>query len=177
MSGVLLRQGRMTDVPAYVNMRAVGWRVLADREVATVPADRRIWMRGRWHALAHVQEAHNLAVTAGRNLIRDFLNGDAVTGLTHFALGTDGTAVTAADTALGAEVFRDVFTQTTKDAAKLTVKYYLDSSSANGNTLREAALLNAASGGTMYARVALPDAIVKTTSLAYTFTWDLTWGV
>lgn len=123
------------------------------------------------------QEVHNLAVTAGRNLLRDFLNGDAVTGLTHFAVGTGTNAVTAADTALQTEVFRDALTKKTKDTVKLTCQYYLASGSANGNTLAEAGLFNAATAGTMYARVNLASTIVKTASIAVTFTWDLTFSV
>lgn len=123
------------------------------------------------------QEMHNLAVTAGRNLLRDFLNGDTVTGLTHFAVGTGTNDVTAADTALQTEVFRDTITKKTKDAAKLTVQYYLASGSANGYTLAEAGLFNASTGGIMYARVKFASTIAKTVSIAVTFTWDLTFAV
>lgn len=135
-----------------------------------------VWDADTGQLLDH-QEIHNLAVTAGRNLLRDFLNGDAVTGLTHFAVGTGTNAVTAADTALQTEVFRDVITKKTKDAAKLTAQYYLASGSANGYTLAEAGLFNAATAGTMYARVKFASTIAKTASIAVTFTWDLTFTV
>lgn len=115
----------------------------------------------------------NLTVLAGRNLIRDFLNGDAVTGLTHFAVGTGTTAPVAGDTTLGAEQFRDVITTLTKDAAKLTVTYYLASGSANGNTLTEAGIFTTDVDGTMYSR-ALYTGIAKTASIAVTYSWDLT---
>ena len=128
-------------------------------------------------ALLSRELQHNLVVTAGRNLIRDLLKGDSSATLTHFAVGTSAAAVTAADTALGTEVFRDTLTQKTADAAKLVCKYYLATGSANGDTLREAGLLTAASGGTLYARVTLASPIVKTSSIAVTFTWELTWSV
>lgn len=54
--------------------------------------------------------------------------------------------------------------------------YYLGSGSANGNTLGEAGLFNAASGGTMFARVKLSPTIVKTSSIAVTFTWTINLG-
>ena len=127
--------------------------------------------------LLHRQRVHNLVVTAGRNLLRDFLNGDAVTGLTHFAVGTDATAAAATDTTLGAEVFRDALTAKVEDTAKLTCRYYLASGDANGDTLAEAGLLTAAVAGTMYARVVLASTIAKTTSIAVTFTWELTFSV
>lgn len=119
---------------------------------------------------------HNLVVLAGRNLIRDLLHGDAVAGLTHFGVGTSATAVAASDTALGAQVLRDTLTQKTKNSAELIVTYYLASGSANGNTLREAGLFNAGAGGSMYARVVLASAIVKTSAIAVTFTWTLGWS-
>lgn len=118
---------------------------------------------------------HNLVVSAGRNLLRDFLNGDAVSGLTHFAIGTGTTPAAAGDIALQAEILRDVITKKTKDVAKLTVQYYLSSTQANGSALAEAGLFNAAVGGTMYARVT-HAVINKTASLAVTYTWDLTFS-
>lgn len=123
-----------------------------------------------------VVRRHNLVPTAGRNLLRDFLAGDGPAALSHVALGTGTTTPAATDTALQAEVFRDVITQRIKDTAKLTVKYYLGTQYANGYTLAEAGLFNAATGGVMYARVTFPpDA--KTVSQAWTFTWDLTFSV
>ncbi len=123
------------------------------------------------------QEVHNLAVLSGRNLLRDFLGGDVVTGLNCFAVGTDDTSPVAGDTTLGTEVFRDTsFTQLTETDGNLNVKYYLASGSANGNTLVEAGLFgNGATGvpdsGTLYARVIF-NQIVKTVAIAVTFSWD-----
>ena len=124
-----------------------------------------------------VMRSHNLVVTAGRNLVRDRLKGDSSAILTHFALGTSATAVAASDTTLVAEAYRDALTSTTASSAQLTCKYYLASGSGNGSTYREAGLLTASSGGTLYARALLASAIVKTAASAYTFQWDLTFGV
>jgi hypothetical protein len=122
------------------------------------------------------QQVHNLVVGSGLNLIRDLMYGDAVAGPSHFAVGTSSTAVTPGDTTLGAEVAREALTTRAKGAGKLTVKYYLGSTTANGSTLTEAGLFNAAAAGTMYCRVVLGEPIPKTTAIAVTFTWDLTWG-
>lgn len=127
-------------------------------------------------ALLARQQAHNLVVNAGLNLIRDLLDGDSVAGITHFAVGTGTAAALAGDTALGGEVFRDAVTARTSNAQQLVVSYYLASGSANGNTLTEAGLFNAASTGTMFARVKLASAIVKTASIAVTFTWTINLG-
>lgn len=127
------------------------------------------------------QEYDNLTVTAGRNLIRDFLNGDSVTGLTKFALGTDSTAATAGQTTLFAEAHRGNITQKTKGTGALTLKYYMSSSAGNGSTYQEAALFGngateVANSGTMYARAVI-TALAKTASIAVTWTWELTWEV
>jgi hypothetical protein len=124
---------------------------------------------------------HNLVVTAGRNLLRDLIYGDTVTGMTHFGLGIGTQPISAARTSLAInsdiEVFRDVWTTRAKPAdATVGFTYYLDSSSANGNTLTAAAMFSQASGGTMYAIVNFTP-IVKTSSISVTFAWSLTWSV
>jgi hypothetical protein len=127
-------------------------------------------------AVLAVERAHNLVVDDGLDLIRDLLDGDAVAGITHLAVGTGTVAVTAGDTALGTEVFRDAVTSRTSYAQQLVVSYYLASGSANGYTLTEAGLFNAAAAGTMFARVKLASSIAKTASIAVTFTWTINLG-
>jgi hypothetical protein len=122
------------------------------------------------------QEHRNLVVSGGLDLIRDLLDGDAVAGLTHFAVGTDTGTVSATQTSLGDEQFRDTVTQRTSNAQQLVVSYYLASGSANGNTLSEAGLFNDASAGTMFARVLLSPGIAKTTAIAITFNWTINLG-
>lgn len=114
---------------------------------------------------------HNLVVDAGLSLLAARLEPDAVQGLTHFGVGTSSTAPAAGDTALGAQVHRDVITQYIPGLKKMTVRYYLSTASANGYTLRECGTFNAASGGTMYARAAHAD-IVKTSAKTVTYSWD-----
>jgi hypothetical protein len=117
----------------------------------------------------------NLVILAGRNLIRDFLYGDAVSGLTHMALGTDTSdpATTPGIT----EVFRKVFTSKVKADGKLTVDMYVGSQEANGNLLTSAAIFgngatDTAGSGTQYNKVTY-NAVEKTSSLSVTYTWDL----
>lgn len=117
-------------------------------------------------------EGHNLVTAAGLNLLRDRLRGSAlVDPLSHFAVGTGSTAAAAGDTALQTEVFRDVYTQVTLGTASIVIRYYLGPNDANGHTLQEAGLLNAAAAGTLYARRILSSAIVKTIDVAATFEW------
>jgi hypothetical protein len=121
----------------------------------------------------------NLVILDGRNLIRDFLYGDPVTGLTHMGVGTDTSdpAVTPTIT----EVFRKVFTDKVKADGKLTVDMFLSSQEANGSTLTSAAVFgngatDTAGSGTQYNKI-LYDPISKTVDLSVTYTWDLLFNV
>ncbi len=125
------------------------------------------------------EAVHNLVPTSGLNLIRDLIRGTAgVTCLNYFAIGTGTTAAAVGNTQLVTEVFRDVFTQTSVANGQLTIKYYLASGSANGNTIVEAGLFGddataTANSGTLFARaVFIGDA--KTSAEAWTFTWIVT---
>lgn len=136
--------------------------------------------RGRPRHLGR-ERVHNLVPLSGRNLIRDFMAGDPVSGLTYLAIGTDGTPPAASDVALGAEVHRAPFTSLSKGTGQLTITYYLGSTVANGSTLREVGVFgNGATAtpgsGTLYLR-AVHSAIAKTASLAVTYTIVPAWGV
>lgn len=120
---------------------------------------------------------HNLVVMAGRNLVRDLLGDLSSERITHLALGTGTGAVTATDVALDTEAYRAAFTSLTPTAGGLTVKLYLSKAQGNGYTFTEAGLLTAPSAGTLFARVLLASPLVKTSSIAATIQWDLTFGV
>ena len=120
---------------------------------------------------------HNLVVLAGRNVLRDAIYGDSVIPYpSRLALGTGSTAVNASQTQLVNEVWRDTFMTKTKSEAQVEVRYFLTSTTANGNTLNEAGLFSAATGGTMYARVVFSEPIAKTSSIAVLYVWTLTWS-
>lgn len=115
---------------------------------------------------------HNLVVDTGLTMQAARLVPTGPSGLTHFAIGTGTTAPAAGNTALGAEKFRDVITQYIPGTKKLTVRYYLEAGAANGHSLTECGLFNAASGGTLYAR-ATHAAIAKTADKTVTYSWEL----
>jgi hypothetical protein len=120
---------------------------------------------------------HNLVVNAGLRLLRDIVYGDAPT-LSHGAVGTDATPTAAGHVALVAEVFRDQLGQRSRtlyDLPRLVLKFVVGSQHANGTTLREAGLFNAASAGSMYAR-ATPEDVVKTDAILVIYTWTLEWS-
>lgn len=118
-------------------------------------------------------EVHNLVVTAGRNLVRDRIYASATAAISHFWVGMSSQAVAATDTdlidAVGAPG-RQAITSNTVADGQLTTKYFLPSGTANSNTLREAGIFNAASGGSMFVR-ATHAAIVKTSSIQIIYSW------
>ncbi len=142
--------------------------------------DIQIWTRDRRYKsgrrLIGRQRKRNLTVDAGLNFVRDLLNSGGANGITHFGYGTGSTAAASSDTDLGTHVARAAVTGKTATSKTLTVTYYLPTGTANGNTLREIGLFNAAAAGTMYARAVLASAIVKTATISVTFTWTLTWA-
>lgn len=157
---------RREHLRSSINVIITGWDASTPEleEKARLGTGRRLWTR----------RGHNLVVEAGRNLIRDLLDGDAVNGITHFALGTSATPVLDTDVALGGEALRDVVTQRISSASVLTIKYFLSSTLLNGTTIREAGLFNAASGPTMFARYLVDPVIVKDNTIAVTFSWVIT---
>lgn len=152
------------------------------QEHARAGVNVRVWLHrrighGDYWAIEPHDAGHNLVTAAGLNLLRDRLRGvTLVDPLTHFAVGTSNTAASSGQTALVAEVFRDVYTQVTLGTANIVIRYYLGPNDANGVTLNEAGLLNAASGGTLYARRVLTTPIVKTIDVAATFEWTLSFA-
>lgn len=131
--------------------------------------------------MADEERTPNEVLDNGRNLIRDFLKGEAVTSLADYAVGTDATAPTKAQNPqrLLAEVYRGTISSFSTDVAKLIVEFFLPSSQANGSTLVEAGPFgNGADGtansGTCYAR-AVYSARVKDNTKAFTYSHELTW--
>lgn len=105
-----------------------------------------------------------------------FTGSSVAVGVTHVAIGTDGTAAVAADMALGAEVLRDEPTSIVNySATSVGFKLFVTASQANGSTLREIGLFDAGSGGNMMARSVSFTPIVKSSSITVTFTHILTY--
>ena len=123
--------------------------------------------------LISTQRVKNLVVSAGLNLIRDYLNAAATPDIGWFAVGTGTAAVLAANTTLGTEVFRAALTNKVPGTASLTFSYFLPTTAANGFTLTEIGLFNAAAAGSMLAR-GLIAGIAKNSGITVTFNWTIT---
>ena len=68
-------------------------------------------------------------------------SGGLVPAITHVAWGTDGTAETQDDIALGAEIYRHMPT-TSADGTVLTVDAILQGDNVTGSTLREVGVID-----------------------------------
>jgi len=121
--------------------------------------------------LLQVSCGHNTVVDTGLELIGDVMLGLSLAPM-YIAVGTDNTAVTTSDTALGTEVFRNVITRRNgATGQRMIYQLYLDTDDANGYTLREGGIFVASSGGVMLSRVLLSPTITKTVAVTATLTW------
>lgn len=117
-------------------------------------------------------EVRNLVVATGRNLVRDLLGG-LFEAPTHMAVGTSTTAVTDADTALGAQVFQDVITRRVQLSSAIKFQLFIPAGSANGNNLTEAGIQTVLGATTtLFARVTFP-VFAKTGSNTLTISWTI----
>lgn len=137
-----------------------------------------------WHRrngeLLHRFEGKNLVVDAGRTLIKDIVSSTGgVNKPTHLALGSDGTAVTASDTALASEV--GVTREPLSDfETAFTLTYYCTQATGIDNddaqhTIRELGIFNAGAAGTMLARF-LCQAFIFELGDDLVVNWILTFG-
>lgn len=122
--------------------------------------------------LLHSEAYTNVVTDYTRaQLMQSFKGIVADVGVTHVAVGSDGTAATSADTALGNEVIRQLPTSVVDySTTEIGWKLFLSASVGNGTTFREIGLFNAASGGDMMARSVSFTPIAKNSSITITFT-------
>ena len=125
-------------------------------------------------------QIHNSIVLSGRDLIAKLFVKEAISPVSHVAVGTGATPVEPADEKLAKEVFRKPIspidpsrhiTTTDEKKRKVTVTAELGFGEANG-ALTEAGLFNAASAGVMYNRVVFPP-INKTSDFKLTLIWEI----
>lgn len=145
-------------------------------EVISVEPNLDIWVfNAQGTELLDTIRTHNLLVKTGRIKLRDLigypsLGGDGFTPA-YFALGTSSSAVADSNETLGTEVFRTAFSRRLPDGDNaIYFRTYVDSTQANGNTLREAGIFSTQALGTLWTR-ALFTEIVKTISISVTFSW------
>ncbi len=128
--------------------------------------------------VASSYEFKNQIVTAGHNLLRDFLKGNTVTGIGYVALGTGTTAVANTDTKLYAEVYRTTLTDIAVEDGILHLYFFVPSAAISGTFTELGLFANGATAtlntGTLFSRTVPSTAISKTSLQALTIQWDIT---
>jgi len=119
-----------------------------------------------------VKEVPNLVVTAGKGYVASRMKDTSATAMSHMAIGSGTTPAAASQTALVSELARTALTSTTVSGADIV---YVDTFAAGTGTgaVKEAAILNASSGGTMLCRTVF-SVVNKGANDAMTITWTVT---
>lgn len=118
-----------------------------------------------------VQEVDNLVVTAGKEFVASRMIGTSSDVMDNMAVGSGAVAAAAGDTALGSELDRQ---SATSSASGAVVTYTATFGAGNGTgAVTEAALFNAASGGTMLCRTVF-SVVNKGASDSMTISWAVT---
>ena len=100
------------------------------------------------------RDLDNLVVTAGKGYIASRMKDATATAMSHMAIGTGTTAAAAGQTALVTEANRQALTSTNVSGGQITYSSTFGNGQGTG-ALTEAAILNAATGGTMLCRTAV----------------------
>jgi len=119
-----------------------------------------------------VQEVKNLVVTDGKEYVASRMKDATATAMSHMAIGTDSTAASASDAALGSEAGRVSLTSTTVTSNE--VEYVATFGAGTGTgAITEAGILNASSSGTLLCRTVF-SVVNKGSSDSMTITWTVT---
>lgn len=93
----------------------------------------------------------NLVPIGGRDHIAALISDSTTNIMSHYAVGSDGTATNTTSGALGTEIDRKVFDSITKNTAQVVYTTTFNGSEGNG-TIREYGIFNSSVGGIMLAR-------------------------
>ncbi len=117
---------------------------------------------------------NNVVTNVGRNQFAALIAQDSSTFPGWIAIGTGTAAADVTDTTLGAEVDRNALVLDTSSAGVITYKAFFSKSEANGNTIAEVGLLDAASSGNLFCRSILSLTVAKASSISLNITWTIT---
>jgi hypothetical protein len=116
----------------------------------------------------------NLVVTTGLGYIASRMKDTSQGAMSHMAVGTNNTAAALGNTALGAEAARVALTSTVVTGSQIAYSATFPAGTpASLTALTEAAILNAASNGTMLCRTVFPTVnkdVGDTLSVVWTIT-------
>lgn len=122
-------------------------------------------------------ENHNIVTTTGKAVIANQIGPATRGNVTQIAVGDDDTAEALTDTALGNQTFVNTVTQYAEDGGgEITLRLFIGAAQNNGNTIKEAGLLN--DDDELVARVTYDpgDQIAKDASITVQINWTLDIG-
>lgn len=122
-----------------------------------------------------VGDIPDLVVNAGLNFYQQRMYSDTPTKMGYGAVGTGTNTPAAGDTTLQTEVLRKSLSVTTNPSTGVShLEFIVDYSEANGYTLTEVGIFNAASTGTMLMRKLFASSIPKTSDKKITVVVETT---
>jgi hypothetical protein len=117
-------------------------------------------------------KAKNLVVSAGKTYLASRAVGTSSTIMSHMAIGTSTSTPQAADTSLGTEAGRVTLASSSNSSNAITYTATFPAGTGTG-AITEAAVLNAASAGTMLCRTTFP-VVNKAAGDSIAVTWVVT---
>jgi len=123
--------------------------------------------------IKQTQEIDNLVVDAGLDYIASRMEGTSEAVMSHMGLGSGSTAADAADTDLETQLgSREALDSTTVTDNQVVYIATFESGDATGS-VREAAVFNASTAGTMLCRTVF-DVVNKAADDTLSVTWSIT---
>jgi len=117
-------------------------------------------------------DVNNLVVTVGKNYIASRMASASATVMSHMAIGTGSSTPIAGDTVLGIEAGRVTLSSFSASTNTVTGTATFPAGTGTG-AITEAAILNAASAGTMLCRTTFP-VVTKQAGDSIAITWVIT---
>lgn len=118
----------------------------------------------------------NIVTNNGRDRFAALLSQSSTTFPSHISIGTGTTAVAVTDTAMETEVIRNLLGSTTDSSGVLSLQCFFSKSEANGSTISEVGLFDAAAAGTLICHAILGATVVKDNTISITVTWTITFA-
>jgi len=132
-----------------------------------------IVVRGPDGNIKEIRKAKNLVVSAGKTFIASrMVSGSVADIMSHMAIGTGTATPGASDTTLGTEAGRVTLASGSNSANAITYTATFPAGTGTG-AITEAAVLNAASVGTMLCRTTFP-VVNKAAGDSIAVTWVVT---
>ena len=118
------------------------------------------------------RKVNNLVVAVGKDTIASRMVGNTIAIMSHMAVGTDTTAATTSQTALGSELARVALDAATRSSNTIAYTATFPAGTGTG-ALTEAGILNASSSGNLLCRTVF-GVVTKAAGDTVIITWNVT---